>query len=295
MIENIVQNLIFGILLGALYGLVALGLSMVFGVTRFLNVAHGELLMIGGYISFWAFQLFKVDPFLSIPITLIGMFVFGLIIYRLVFSRMVKLPEGKKIQSSLLVAFGLSLILQNLAQILWTADLQGITTDYSNIVFTVFGIRFPIIKVASLATALVLFLVVYLFLQKTYIGKAIRATVQDWEAATLMGINIQKMYLISFAIGSALAGVAGTLVCVNYTIEPTMGLMWTLKALVVLVLGGFGSISGTLVGGLILGLTESVTSIVIPGGSNYREIVSLILFVLILILRPQGLFGKKEG
>jgi len=158
---------------------------------------------------------------------------------------------------------------------------------------TVLGVRFPAVRLASLAVAVIFLVALQLFLKKTYTGKAIRATVQNWEAASLMGIDIHKVYLLSFAIGAALAGAAGTLVTVNYSIQPAMGLDWTLKALIVMVLGGLGNIPGTFVGGLVLGVTESATSFFIS--SNYREVAGLVLFLLVLIFRPQGLFGKKEG
>jgi branched-chain amino acid transport system permease protein len=293
MFESLVQNLTFGILLGALYGLVALGLSLVFGVTKFLNVAHGELLMFGGYASFWAFSLLGLDPFLTIPITIVFLLLMGAIIYKLVFSRTVKLPEESKIKNTLLVAFGLSVILQNLALRFWTADERGITTSYAGTAFTILGIRFPVMRVASLVVAVIFLVALQLFLRKTYTGKAIRATVQDWEAASLMGIDIHKVYLLSFSLGAALAGVAGTLVTINYSIQPAAGLGWTMKALIVMVLGGLGNIPGTLIGGLVLGVTESATSFFIS--SNYREVAGLILFLLVLIFRPQGLFGVKEG
>ncbi len=293
MLEFVSQTLILGILVGALYALVALGLSLVFGVTKFLNVAHGELLMFGGYASFWVFSLLGIDPFLTIPTTLIVLVLIGAIVYQLAFIRMVKLPEEKKIQNTLLIGFGLSVVLQNLALRLFTADDRGITASYSSAAFTVLGVRFPLVRLASLLTALIFVLALHLFLRKTYTGKAIRATVQDWEAATLMGIDIHRVYFLAFVLGAALAGVAGTLVAVNYSIEPSMGLNWTLKALIVMVLGGLGSITGSLVGGLLLGLTESVTSLLIS--NNYREVVGLVLFVLILIFRPQGLFGTKEA
>jgi branched-chain amino acid transport system permease protein len=293
MLQNLGQNLAFGILVGALYGLVALGLSLVFGVTKFLNVAHGELLMFGGYASFWVFSLLGWDPFLTIPIALIFLFLIGGLLYLLVFSRTVKLPEESKIKNTLLVAFGLSVILQNLALRFWTADERGITTSYAGAAFTVLGVRFPAVRLASLGVAIILLVALQLFLRKTYTGKAIRATVQDWEAASLMGINIHKVYLLSFAIGAALAGAAGTLVIVNYSIQPAMGLDWTIKALIVMVLGGLGNIPGTFIGGLVLGVTESATSFFIS--SNYREVAGLVLFLLVLIFRPQGLFGKKEG
>ena len=293
MFEGLGQNLVFGILVGSLYGLAALGLSLVFGVTKFLNVAHGELLMFGGYACFWAFSLLHLDPFLSIPITIIILFAIGAVLYLLVFSRTVKLAEESKIKNSLLVAFGLSVILQNIALRFFTADERGVTTAYYRIAFTVMGIRFPLIRLASFAAAIIFLIALSIFLRKTYTGKAIRATVQNWEAASLMGIDIHKVFLLSFAIGAALAGVAGSLVSVNYAIQPAMGLGWTMKALIVMVLGGLGSIPGTFIGGLVLGVTESATSFFIS--SNYREVAGLILFLLVLIFRPQGLFGTKES
>ena len=295
MLGPMAQTLAFGILVGALYGLAAVGLSLVFGVTKFLNVAHGELLMFGGYASFWVFTLLGVDPFLTLPSTIIFLLLIGVVLYKVLFARMVKLTEEVKIKNTLLIGFGLSLVLQNLALRLWTADDRGITTSYSGRALEYLGVRFPIVRVASLAIAFVSLLALHLFLRRTYTGKAIRATVEDWEAATLMGIDIHKVYLLSFVLGSALAGVAGALVSVGYSINPAMGLHWTLKGLIVMVLGGLGSIMGTFVGGIVLGVTESATSFLIPRGGTYREVVGLFLFILVLIFRPQGLFGAKEG
>ena len=293
MLASLSQNLVFGFLVGALYGLVALGLSLVFGVTKFLNVAHGELLMLGGYISFWVFSSLGLDPFLSIPVTMIFLFLIGALLYKLVFSRTVKLPEESKVKNTLLVAFGLSVILQNIALRIWTADERAIPVPYAGVAFTVLGVRFPLVRLLSLVVAVVFLLALQLFLRKTYTGKAIRATVQNWEAASLMGIDIHKVYLLAFSLGAVLAGVAGTLVTVNYSIQPAMGLGWTMKALIVMVLGGLGNIPGTFIGGLILGVTESATSFFI--NSNYREVAGLVLFILVLIFRPQGLFGTKES
>ena len=292
MLQPIAQNLVFGILMGALYGLAAVGLALVFGVTKFLNVAHGELLMLGGYASFWLFTLWRVDPFLSLPLAVVSLLVAGAVVYKLLFSRMVKLAEGAKIQNTLLVGFGLSLILQNLALRFWTADTRSITTFYSGAVWTILGVRLPVVRVASMGIAFVLIVALQLFLRRTYMGKALRATVENWEAATLMGIDIQWVYLLSFVMGAALAGVAGALVSVGYSIDPTMGMSWTLKSLVVMVLGGLGSLTGTFVGGLILGVTESATGYFFS--LTYREVVGLVLFLLVLIFRPQGLFGAKE-
>jgi branched-chain amino acid transport system permease protein len=292
MLESVIQNLVFGVLIGALYGLAAVGLSLVFGVTKFLNVAHGELLMIGGYSCFWLFKLLGLDPYLSLPLTILFLMAIGLVLYKVLFVRMVKLSEEAKIKNTMLIGFGLSLILQNLALRLWTADDRGITTAYSGMVFTIGDIRFPVIRIAGLVISLITLLALNQFLIRTYTGKAIRATVEDWESASLMGIDVQKVYLYSFVLGAALAGIAGALVSVSYSVEPAMGMGWTLKALIVMVLGGLGSFVGTFVGGIVLGLTESVATIAISG--TYREVVGLLLFLLVLIFKPQGLFGQKD-
>lgn len=293
MLSSTAQNLTFGILVGGLYGLAAVGLSLVFGVTRFLNVSHGELLMLGGYAAFWLYTLLHVDPFLGLPIVVVLMILLGIILYRLLFARMVKFPEETKIKNTLLVGFGLGLILQNVALRLWTADDRGVTTAYSSQAYTLLSVRFPLVRVVSFLFALVILLALHQFLQRTYTGKAIRATVQDWEAATLLGIDIYRVYLLAFVLGAVLAGVAGALVSVGYSIQPGMGLEWTLITLIVMVLGGLGSILGTFVAGVLLGVTQSLTSFWLGGA--YREIIALILFLLVLILRPQGLFGVKEG
>lgn len=292
MLEAIIQNLVFGILLGALYGLAAVGIAMVFGVTKFLNVAHGELLMLGGYGSYWLFNLLGMDPFLSLPLTIAFLLVVGVILYQLLFVRMVKLNEEEKVKNTMLIGFGLTLILQNVALILWTADDRGITTGYSGAAFVLLGIRFPYVRVAGLIIALICMFALQQFLRKSYAGKAIRATVEDWETASLVGIDIHKVYLLAFLLGTALAGVAGALVSVSFSIDPSMGMHWTLKALIVMVLGGLGNFMGTFVGGILLGATENVTAFFI--GGNYRQVVGLILFLLVLIFKPQGLFGAKE-
>jgi branched-chain amino acid transport system permease protein len=292
MLESVGQNLVYGILVGALYGLAAVGLSLVFGVTKILNVAHGELLMLGGYASFWIFKLLGLDPFLSIPLVIVYLVLIGAILYKVLFSRLIKLTEESKIKNTMLVGFGLSLILQNVALRLWTADDRGVTVSYSGMAFTFLGIRFPAVRLAGLVISLVFLVALHLYLRRTYMGKAIRATVENWEAATLMGIDIHKVYILAFVLGSALAGVAGVLVSASYSINPGIGLEWTLKALIVMVLGGLGNFVGTFVGGLVLGVTESATSLFI--NSNYREVAGLLLFILVLVARPQGLFGQRE-
>ena len=284
------QQLLLGLLIGGLYGLAAAGLSLIFGVLRVLNVAHGELLMLGGYASFWLFALLGVDPFVSLLGVLPGLFLLGLCLYWFLFAFVVRAHEETRIKNSLLIGFGLALALHALAVRLWTADERSITTAYAGAVVTVWELRVPLVRLASLVLALVLILGLHVFLRRGRWGQAIRATAEDWEAALLMGIDVRRAYLLAFAIGTALAGAAGSLVSVGYSINPSIGLEWTLKALIVVVLAGMGSIVGTFFGGLVLGAAEAVS--VVAVGGPYREVVGLVIFFCVLVARPQGLFSS---
>jgi len=285
------QNVVFGVFVGSNYGVAAAGLSLVFGVLRVLNVAHGELLMLGGYVSFWLFALFHVDPFVSILISGPVMLVLGLGLHRGLFATIERFDEENRIKTSLLVSFGLGLVLQNLARIAFTADERSVTTTYAGGSALVFGLVFPYTRLASLAIGCLAIVALDQALHRTYIGKAIRATSEDWRAAALSGINIRRTYLITFGIGAALAGLAGSLVSIGSSIAPTLGAAWTLKALVVIVLAGMGSVLGALAAGLLLGAAEAVSTFVF--GSTYREVVGLALFLIVLLVRPQGLFGVR--
>lgn len=289
----IVQSLVSGVLIGALYGLAALGLSLVFGVLKILNVAHGELLMLGGYASFWVFQLLNIDPFVSLLISLPLLFIIGALLHIGLFSRVVQFDEENRIKNSLLIGFGLTLIFQTLAIQFFTADDRSIAASYVTTALPVLGVRLPVVRFAGLLVGIVTVIVLQLFLRRTYWGKAIRATAEDWQTAALAGINVQRMYLITFAVGASLAGLAGTLVGVGFSISPSIGLNWTLKALVVVVLAGLGSMPGTFVAGILLGVAETVSALIF--GAQYRELVGLVIFFIILSLRPQGLFGERYG
>jgi branched-chain amino acid transport system permease protein len=286
----IAQNLIFGALTGAVYGVAAAGLSLIFGVLRVLNVAHGELIMLGGYVTFWMFATYHLDPFVSIAIVVPALLAVGLVLHQGLFARVETLDEEPRIKNSLLIGFGLALILHTLAIRLWTADDRAVNAAYSGAVFSAAGVVFPVVRVASLVVAVLAVAALHAFLHRTETGAAIRATAEDWQAATLMGIDVRRTYLVAFGIGSALAGVAGTLVAVGYSVSPAIGLEWTLKALIVVVLAGLGSMPGTLLAGILLGAAEAASSILIGGA--YREVVALVLFVAVLMVRPQGLFGR---
>lgn len=285
------QVLVYGITTGALYGLAAVGLALVFGVMKMLNIAHGSLIMIGAYTVFWAFSLLHLDPIVSLPLVIVVLFVIGAALYWSVFSHTVKLPEGDRIKNSLLIGFGLMLLLDNLATILWTGDERSVSTVYSGGVLNLFGVRLPYTGIAGVVLAVIVILGLNLFLTKTYFGKSIRATSEDWEASALMGVNIKWTYFISFALGAALASVAASLAAVTYAINPTIGAQWTNKSLIILVLAGLGQIGAVFSAGILLGVAESVSVMFI--GSSYREVVGLAVFLLILMLRPQGLFVRK--
>ena len=285
------QQLILGFLVGGLYGLAAAGLSLTFGVLRVLNIAHGELLMLGGYGTFWLFTLYGVDPFLSLLGVAPALFALGLILYWALFRFVVRAHEDVRIKNSLLIGFGLTLIFHTLAIRLWTADERSVTTEYAGMAARVAGFTVPLGRLASLVLAFAVLAILHLFLTRARWGRAIRATAEDWEAAAIMGIPVGRTYLLAFALGTALAGIAGGLVSVAYSISPSIGLEWTLKALIVVVLAGLGSLFGSFAGGLLLGVAEAA-SVVVVGGA-YREAVGLILFLVILVTRPQGLFGRR--
>lgn len=286
----VVQNLVFGVFVGSIYGIAAVGLALVFGVMKMLNVAHGELLMVGGYVSFWLFRLAGVDPFVSLLISAPLLGGLGVILNQVLYRHLARFEPEQKTKNSMLVSFGLVLILQNLAQQLWTADERSIQTVYSGAGITLLGVALPYARLANLALALLVVIGLHLFLSRTYLGKAIRATAEEWESAILVGVNIRRTFLITFSMSAGLAALAGTLVAVGYGLSPSIGLAWTLKALVVVVLAGTGSILGVFPAGLLLGVGEAISGMI--AGPAYREVFGLLIFIVILIVRPQGLFGR---
>ncbi len=287
----LLQNAVFGLLIGGLYGLGAVGLSLVFGVLRMLNVAHGEMIMLGGYVTFWLFTLWRVDPFVSILLSGPALFLVGAVLYQVMFRRLAHFAEHDKIKNSILIGFGLALALHTLAILLWEADDRAVNPAYAGEVARLGSVVIPFSRLGALAAAFLILGALHLFLNRTKLGIAIRATAEDWEAASLMGIPIGRVFLIAFALGSALAGVAGTLVSISEAISPAIGLNWTLKALIVIVLGGMGNVIGTFVAGLFLGLVESTSGFLL--GNVYREVIGLAMFLLVLSLRPQGLFARS--
>jgi branched-chain amino acid transport system permease protein len=284
------QILAYGIILGVVYGLVTIGLSLLFGVMKYLNIAHGSFMMLGAYASYWLFMLWDIDPILSIPLVMALMFLVGCLLYKLLFSRLSKVSEDVRINSSMIMAFGLILILDNSAIALWTTNIKILNTSYTSTMLEFMGIRIPLTGLIVIGLTSLAILALHLFLGRTYLGKSIRATSQDWEAASLLGTNIDRIYLVSCGISLALAGLAGACFALTYPISPDIGLRWVLFAMVVLVLAGMGKIKEVFLAGLIMAMLEQLSSVVI--GAEYRGIVSLAVFILILIFKPQGLFEK---
>ena len=288
--SNLPQILAYGVILGAFYGLLTIGLALLFGVMRYLNIAHGSFMMIGGYACYWLFTLWGVDPVLSIPLVMVLMFLVGVLLYRVLFSRLSRVSEDRRINSSLIMAFGLIMILDNSAIAAWTTNIKMLNTSYTGTMFDVLGIRIPLTGLIVLGVTMLAILALYLFLSRTYLGKSIRATAQDWEAASLLGVNIDRTYLICCGISIALAGLAGSCFTLMYPISPDVGLRWVTFAMVVMVLAGMGNIREVFIAGLIMAMLESLSSM--WPGAAFRGIASLLVFILILIFRPQGLFKK---
>jgi branched-chain amino acid transport system permease protein len=291
--EIVLQTIANGILVGALYGLVALGLGLLMGVMKFLNIAHGTFIILGGYLSFWLFNLWGIDPFLSLPLVIMAMFLMGLVLYRLALSSLLKLPNiGMRIDTSMLVTFGLIWVLDNVMTMLWTPDTRTIMTRYTGETLKFSGMRFSITGLGGLGVAVFVAIALYFILSRTYFGKHIRAATQDAEAASLCGINVHRIYLYSSGIAIALAGVAGVIVISTYSISASGGISWLLIAFVVMILAGEGNINAIIPAGVIFGLLEAGSVLVV--GVPYRQAIALLVFIVVLMVKPQGLFVKRE-
>jgi branched-chain amino acid transport system permease protein len=288
-VELFIQSLVSGILIGGVYALIGIGLTIIFGVMRVINFAHGELLMLGMYATYYLFTLLRVDPFFSIVVTIPLMFLFGAILQKVFINRVLAAPEHNQI----LLTIGLGLIMTNAIMLAFTSDYKILTTSYSSSSVKVMGISISTPLVISFAITVAITLALYWFLLKTDTGQAIRATAQDREAARLMGINVTRMSIIAFGLGAALAGTAGALIAPTYYIFPQVGGGFTLKAFVITVLGGMGSIVGATLGGVLIGVAESVGGVYI--GAGWKEVIVFVLFLLFLLFKPSGLFGKSSA
>ena len=282
------QSVVSGVLVGGVYALIGIGLTLIFGVMRVINFAHGELLMVGMYLTYYAFTLLGVDPFLSVLLVAPVMFLLGVLLQRVLIQRVLSaLP-----QNQILLTIGLGLILSNTVMLIFTSDYKILSTSYSSGSVMLAGLSvskplfFSFLITAAITAAL------YAFLIKTDVGQAIRATAQDREAAQLLGVNVRRMGLLAFGLGTALAGTAGALISPTYYIFPQVGGAFTLKAFVIVVLGGMGSVIGATLGGLVIGTVESLAAVYVSSG--LKELFVYLLFLFVLLVKPSGLLGKSR-
>jgi len=284
-VETLVQSVVSGVLTGSLYAMIGVGLTVVFGVMRIINLAHGDLVMLGMFGAFWAHALLRIDPFVSIVLWVPLMFLAGMLIYRFLLKPII--PGGEL--NTLLYTAGLSLLIANVALFSWTGDYRTIKLRYALSPLRPFGIAVPIPLAIAFLLAIVITVCLYLFLARTDPGRAIRATSQNPEAAALMGIDVDRISMLTFGLGSALAGAAGVLLAPSLYLYPTVGELLVAKCFVIVVLGGLGSVSGAIAGGILLGLVESLGAVYVSVA--YKDTIGFVIFLLVLLLRPSGLFG----
>jgi branched-chain amino acid transport system permease protein len=283
------QTIVNGLFTGSIYALVAIGLTLIYGVMIILNFAHGEFLMLGMYVAFGMFTLFGLDPYLSVPVAAILIFALGAVIQAGLVQRVLEAHPLNQI----ILLLGVSMLMIGLVQFFLTAEPKVIRVPYETAVFTFQGLRFSIPRTVAFFAAMISSLLLYLFLQKTKTGAAIRAVSQSRQAAPLMGINVKYIYLLTFGIGAAVTAIGGVLLTPNYRMIPTVGQPFAVTAFVVVVLGTMGNFIGAFVGGLIIGIVEAFAGFFL--GGDVKIIASMLVFILILLFKPAGLFGGKKG
>jgi branched-chain amino acid transport system permease protein len=284
------QSLANGILIAGLYAVVTLGLTLVLGVMGIVNFAHGELVMLGAYSTFWLYTLLGIDPMLSIAMSGLILFFIGLSIYRFAIRPILKDPP----LNQLLLTLGISIFLQNLAMILWKTDSRSVITSYSGMSLHLGMVHVGLTRLITFLIAVVLTVFLVFFLYKARSGRAMRAVSENNTASWLIGVNVQKTYMLAFGVAAAIAGASGALVSTIMYTFPMVGFKLGLKAFCILILGGLGNIPGALFGSLILGLTESFVGTYVPEGSGWAEGISFILIMIILIIKPTGLAGTRR-
>jgi branched-chain amino acid transport system permease protein len=276
----VAQILLNGILLGGLYGLMALGMALVWGVLNIVNLAHGALIMLGGYVVFYLFKYAGIDPFAALPIAMVVMFGFGFLLQYYVLNLIVR----SALLNTLLITFGLDVVITYLAQILFTADFRAINPPYAGANFAVFGLTVPTVRLAAFCVAVLLAAALWFLLNRLPLGRAIRATAQNLVAARLYGVDPRILYAVTFGIGSALAGAAGGLYGTIANLTPYIGASLTAKSFVIAIIGGLNNPFYVLLGGIVVGIAESLAALYL--GPTYTDVISFGLLVLVLVLRP---------
>jgi len=284
--DILLQTLASGVLIGLIYALVAIGLTMIFGVMDIVNFAHGEFLMLGMYASFWMFALLALDPMFTLPLTVLMLFAFGVLLYRVVIRRIIDAPP----LSQIFTTFGLMLLMRGLAQFFWKPDYRTIENSLVAGSIKVAGVQVGRPQVVAGLGAVLVTATLYFFLNRTKLGAALEATAADKEAARLMGIDSHKMFALAWGTAAACAGAAGGLLSTFFPIFPDVGANFILLAFVVVNLGGFGSVMGAFWAGILVGVIEVMGGLLL--GPQYKTAIVLVLFLGVLMFRPQGLMGK---
>lgn len=278
--------LMMGVLLGGLYALIALGLSLVYGVMNLINIAHGDLVVFTSFFGYTAMTVLGIDPILSLVAGIPVMFLIGFGIQKYLMSRAFKISMA----APLIISFGISIILQNAYQIVWSPMSKGLTTSYALESFSLGPLHVPLIYLLDFIVGLVIMLLLLGFLRRTYLGRAIRAASQESRAAQLMGINTDRVYAFTFAIAMAVAAIAGVFLGLTFPFTPTSGVSFLIIAFGVVVLGGLGSVLGTFIGGIAFGLAQTLGGHFF--GTTAQLLVAYIMVFVILGIRPQGIFGR---
>ena len=296
----LIQILVWGLYAGCIYILLAIGLNLIFGVMKVVNFAHGELLMLGAYATFWIYTLSGVNPYLIIALAMIILGIIGVFIERLCFRPI----KGTGKLNEIFLSLGLIYLFQNLAALLWTTDSRSIHSPYSNVSVSVGSVRLPLDYIIIILFTIVFLIAFQLFMKRTTIGRAMRATSQNRDAAALMGINVERMDMLSFALGSALAAAAGSLWLISgQIVDPYMGSIPAIKAFAVVIIGGLGSIPGAIVAGLTLGIAENVVPLFMQSFAGllgvsmsftaWKDTIAFFILIIVLVIKPTGIFGEK--
>jgi branched-chain amino acid transport system permease protein len=283
----ILQAIINGILFGSVYAMIGIGFSLVWGVMNIVNLAHGSFIMIGAYLSFTLYAAYRIDPFLSIPLVMAFLFLLAYGIQYFLINRVVRGPSFV----TLTFTFGLQILIANVCLLIWKADYKSVKLPYSSAGLELGGLVIPLVRFGIFGVAVLVTFLFYLFMRKTKVGIAINATALNFEGAKTVGVDVDKIYAITYAVSAALAAAAGALISPIMSVNPFTGGALVGKAFVISILGGLGSTVGALVGGLTLGLVETIGTAIFP--SAVQDFLGFAVLVLVLVLKPQGLLGKR--
>lgn len=280
------QIIINGLILGCMYGVAAIGLSLIFGSMRIIFIAQGDVIILAAYVIFVLCRWLGLDPIICMIPCVVAFLIFGWLLYKGMFQR----TTGANQSSSMLLAFGLMVVLESLMSLIWSPNPRAITTSYTSSSIAIGSVNITVTGLITIGLGIVATLIVWMFLTKTMWGKAVRGASEDMTAASLLGISPVKISAVTFAIGIGLAAVAGLAVSINYAFNPYFGFTFSLKAMIAVAFGGLGSVTGAVLGGVVLGLLEACGSYAI--GPGWADAISYVVFILVILFRPSGFFGR---